>query len=57
MAKKKSKGVKNGAAHAKSMVMQPLYRPQVVRSQKTDYKRTNKQALLRLADSSSAQAA
>jgi hypothetical protein len=57
MAKKKSKGAKNGAAHAKSMVMQPLYRPQVARSEKTDYKRTSKQALLRLADSSSARAA
>lgn len=57
MAKKKMKGAKNGSAHAKSMVMQPLYRSQVVRSQKTDYKRTNKQALLSLADSSSARAA
>lgn len=50
MAKKKVKGAKSGSAQAKSMVMQPLYRQRVAGCDKTEHKRTNRKALLRLAD-------
>jgi stalled ribosome alternative rescue factor ArfA len=57
MAKNKSKGGKSGAAQAKSLVMQPLYRSRVGTCEKTDYKRIGKKALRRLADDGAASAA
>lgn len=57
MAKKKSKGGKTGAAQAKSMVMQPLFRSRVGSCDKTEYKRIGRKALISLADGNAYRAA